>query len=220
MKPRYFQRYHRLIGLILLLPLLTWTFTGFVFYFKPGYGNAYHQLAIQSYPITHALSIEPSVFKVYTNNEPWLDTRIVHSILGIHLLVRTNDSQYHFNYNTQKPWHADKNLEIRKLIQDACDTKSKRYGKIIQLDELTATTDTQVEITLDWSTLKLRQKGRDSRIINKIYDFHYLRLTPYAFLNKIIVLIALVGLIVLSGLGLALSGFPNSTIGINRHETE
>ena len=37
---------HKIIGVVLLLPLLGWAATGAIFFIKPGYAGAYEQLAI------------------------------------------------------------------------------------------------------------------------------------------------------------------------------
>jgi len=44
-------RLHKIIGLVLILPMLGWTFTGLIFFIKPGYKGAYEQLALKTYPL-------------------------------------------------------------------------------------------------------------------------------------------------------------------------
>ncbi len=41
------RRFHRLLGLVLLLPILGWAATGLVFFTKPGYAQAYAGIQIR-----------------------------------------------------------------------------------------------------------------------------------------------------------------------------
>ena len=53
------RKFHRLVGLVMLLPLITWAATGAVFFIKPGYGAAYDALPIRTYPIEGSITVRP-----------------------------------------------------------------------------------------------------------------------------------------------------------------
>ena len=59
-----------------------------------------------------------------------------------------------------------------------------------------------VTLILDWNTLKLSQRGTDTKIINLLYDIHYLRWTPWDGVNQIMSLAGLFFLVALTVLGL------------------
>ena len=50
---------HRILGLILVAPLVGWTVTGLLFFLKPGWDDAYSPLSVRTYPIADA-SVVPS----------------------------------------------------------------------------------------------------------------------------------------------------------------
>ena len=65
----------------MLLPLVGWCVTGFVFFIKPGYEGAYELLQPKTYPLDGPLAITP--------DPSWLELRYLKTIIGNHLLVRT-----------------------------------------------------------------------------------------------------------------------------------
>src|ERR1043165_5236811 len=73
---------HRLIGLVMLLPLTGWAITGAIFFIKPGYETAYEALPVKTYPIAERIAVD--------TDPEWLEVRYLRTILGEHLLVRTS----------------------------------------------------------------------------------------------------------------------------------
>lgn len=45
------RKLHRVIGLVMLLPLFGWAITGFIFFLKPGYEGAYELLQLKTYSV-------------------------------------------------------------------------------------------------------------------------------------------------------------------------
>src|SRR6185295_16198060 len=76
------RRLHRIIGIVLLLPFLGWAITGLIFFIKPGYEGAYEVLSPKTYSLDRAISISP--------DPSWLEFRYFRTILGEHLIARTN----------------------------------------------------------------------------------------------------------------------------------
>lgn len=82
------RRLHRLVGLVLLLPLFGWAITGFVFFVKPGYVGAYELLQPKDYPMDgEKITLTPDA--------SWLEFRCFKTILGNHLIVRTSQGWQH-----------------------------------------------------------------------------------------------------------------------------
>src|SRR5205809_4660289 len=86
---------HRVIGIIMLLPLITWAVTGAVFFIKPGYGAAYDSLPVRTYPLEGTIAVRP--------DPSWREVRHLRTILGLHLLARTDKGWLQFDPATLRP---------------------------------------------------------------------------------------------------------------------
>ena len=73
---------HRLLGLLLLLPLLAWCVTGVLFHVKPGWSEAYAGLSLDLQPLQDLPPVTP--------DPEWREVRRLRTVLGDHLLVRTD----------------------------------------------------------------------------------------------------------------------------------
>ncbi|MFP2767916.1 PepSY domain-containing protein [Oceanisphaera sp. KMM 10153] len=190
------KRIHRLLGLLLLLPLFGWALTGMVFFIKPGYEGAYEQLAVKTYPLQQAVLISP---------EPhWQQVRLVGTVLGPHLLVKSRGQSLHLRPDSQSPFVLPDETQLRLLLQDAMAANPTRYGEIESLDGTRAFTSTGISISLDWDTLSLRQQGADTRLINGLYRVHYLQWLPFGPLNDWLGMLGLVLLLAMALVGLRL----------------
>lgn len=187
---------HRILGIVLLLPLLLWATTGAVFLVKPGYDAAYEQIAPKLYPIDEPLHVE--------GMSRWSDIRIIKTILGSHLLVLDNNHWKHLDPATLEPRQNPTPDDVLALVADALQGRSERYGTINRVEGLAAYTDTGVVVTLDWDTLSLRQTGPDTSIIDMLYRIHYLQWTPSPALNQLLGVLGLTLLFTLTVLGLFL----------------
>src|SRR6478672_499909 len=145
---------HRVIGIILLLPFLAWAATGFVFFLKPGYAGAYEILTPRTYPLARAASITP--------DPGWLEYRYFRTVLGEHLIVRTEKGWLQLNPIDKQPKSPPTRADIELLLKDAFTANPIRYGELSDISGMTARTSTGVEVTVDWSSLKLQQRGRDT----------------------------------------------------------
>jgi len=152
---------HRVIGIILLIPFVGWAITGLVFFIKPGYTGAYEVLTPKFYPINNQVRI---------GEDPnWLEVRYLRTILGDHLLVRTDSGWMNLNPNDKRPRSAATDDETRRLVQDAFSMNPKRYGQIVSVNGNTVTTDTGVVVTIDWNRMSLQQTGEDTKWIDSLY---------------------------------------------------
>ena len=187
------RKLHKIIGLILVLPMLGWTITGIIFFIKPGYQGAYEQLSIKTYPLNESIALQPQ--------RDWQEMKLVSTILGDHLLVKSNNKTEHLDPNSLLLKPAPSEAEFNALLLDAFTGNSERYGDVINLDGLSAQTNTGVEIKLDWNNLRLSQKGQDTQLINLLYKVHYLQWTPSKNFNQFLGILGLILLALLTALG-------------------
>ena len=170
--------------------------TGAVFFIKPGYAGAYEQLAVRTYPLDDNLSLRA---------QAWREARVVKTILGTHLLVRTDAGWRNMDPATLKIAPVPRQESLRLLLEDAFSANPDRYGRVERQVDLTAHTTTGVDVTLDWNRLTLQQRGRDTARIDALYRVHYLQWTGYGALDKLLGLVGLVLLLALAYLGARLA---------------
>jgi hypothetical protein len=190
------KKIHRVLGLVLVLPLLGWAVTGAVFLIKPGYSGAYEQLTVKLYPIEIPFSIVP--------REGWVETRIVRTILGYHLLVNTGSRWEHLDPATVNVKSAPDELDLIKLLEDSVHSDKARYGRIEKFENDKFHTSTGVELTLNWDTLRISQKGKDTKLIDTLYKIHYLQWLGQKQANTIFGIFGLLSLLVLVYFGIVL----------------
>jgi hypothetical protein len=169
---------HRTVGLVMLLPFLGWGITGAIFFLKPGYAGAYEALQIKTYPFeaTTQLQTDPA----------WLEVRLLKTILGGHLLVRTKEGWQHLDPQTLKPKPAPNEEETRSLLNDAFSINPQRYGQILAVEGNTIKTDTGVQAKLNWERMTLNQRGKDTDRIDFFYKIHYLQWTGIESVDKVL----------------------------------
>jgi len=188
---------HRVIGIILLIPFVGWAITGLVFFIKPGYTGAYEVLTPKFYPINNQVRI---------GEDPnWLEVRYLRTILGDHLLVRTDSGWMNLNPNDKRPRSAATDDETRRLVQDAFSMNPKRYGQIVSVNGNTVTTDTGVVVTIDWNRMSLQQTGKDTKWIDSLYRIHYLQWTGVRSIDRVVGLTGITLVLILTGLGASLA---------------
>lgn len=187
---------HRVVGLVMLLPFVGWAVTGAVFFVKPGYAGAYDQLVVRTYPLDDNLAFR---------GQAWREARLVKTILGTHLLVRTDAGWRSLDPATLKIVPVPAPEKLRLLFEDAFTANPDRYGRVAAQVDATARTTTGVEVTLDWNRLALQQRGRDTDRIDLLYRIHYLQWTGVKPLDKLFGLLGLVLLVTLTYLGARLA---------------
>lgn len=192
---------HRVIGIILLLPFFGWALTGLVFFIKPGYEGAYEALNVKTYPLERPLTINP--------DPAWLEFRYFKTVLGEHLLARTAAGWSHLNPADRQVRSKPTEDELRTLLRDAFQTNPRRYGNVSKVSGDTAITDTGVEVTVDWDSLSLRQKGRDTDRIDLLYKIHYLQWTGVTVIDRVVGIAGIGLVLVLTALGARLAFIRN-----------
>jgi uncharacterized iron-regulated membrane protein len=197
------RRIHRLIGIVLLLPFFGWALTGLVFFLKPGYGGAYGTLMPKTYPIKTQLAINTQA--------GWQELRYIRTILGDHLLVRTETGWANLDPTTNQRRSAPTESELRTLLRDAFSANPERYGDITTVNGNTAQTNTGVEVTVDWNRMTFQQTGKDTDRIDLLYRIHYLQWTGVRIIDRIVGLVGIALVLTLTCLGAWLAFTRGST---------
>lgn len=188
------RKVHKIIGLVLVLPMLGWVITGLIFFIKPGYQGAYEQLAFKTYPLEQSFSVPA--------DSNWQEAKLVKTILGRHLLVKSNGKVEHLDPDTLLPKEYPVKAQYKTLLDDAILSNQSRYGDVINIDDNVALTSTGIEIKLNWNSFRLSQQGQDTKLINLLYQIHYLQWSPFKGLNQILGILGLLLLITLTGFGI------------------
>jgi hypothetical protein len=187
------RKLHRIIGLVLLIPFFGWALTGLVFFLKPGYEGAYEILRVKTYPLTALAPMAP--------DPAWREIRYFRTILGDHLLVRTDKGWENLDPTTKQPRAIPQEAQLKQLLSDAFSVNQSRYGSVLAVRGETATTNTGVELTLDWNSMSLQQRGLDTNRIDRLYKIHYLQWTGIKSLDRVLGFIGVFLIMTLSVLG-------------------
>ena len=201
--PQRARRSHRVLGLVMALPLVAWAATGILFFLKPGWSEAYAPLALRTMPLTDVDfdGLRPRI------SGDWREARVVRSALGPSLLVRDESSWQHLDPTTGAPRPLPSTDEATALFGEAISTDPLRYGTVSSItleppSTVRATTTTDVDLLLDWQRLSLSQSGPDTRRIDLLYRIHYLQWTGIAGLDRALGLAGIAGIALLVTLGL------------------
>lgn len=178
----------------MVIPMICWALTGLIFFIKPGYSDAYESLTVKTYPLNQNIAIP--------NGANWTEARLIHSVLGGHLMVKTGGEVVHLDPSTLTEATLPDRSRLILIIEDALSQKASRYGSIDTIDDTTAVTTTGIQITLNWNALTFTQLGFDRKVIDALYKVHYLQWTPWSNVNQALGALGLLFLLLLSGLGL------------------
>lgn len=184
---------HRVIGLVMLLPLAGWAVTGAIFFLKPGYAGAYELLQVKTYPLDTNIA---------TQTDPsWLEARFVKTILGEHLLARTSRGWRHLDPRTLQPTPEPSADDLEALATDAFSANPGRYGRVASIEGNRITTDTGVRVEMDWDRLAFTQSGKDTDRLDALYRIHYLQWTGFKNVDKVLGALGILLVLTLSLLG-------------------
>src|SRR5687768_6771770 len=104
------RRLHRALGIVMMLPFIGWAVTGAIFFVKPGYGAAYDVLPIKTYPLDGTITVRP--------DPAWREVRHLRTILGLHLLARTDKGWVHLDPLTLQPAAVPGDEDVKRLLAD------------------------------------------------------------------------------------------------------
>ncbi|MFL0805370.1 MAG: PepSY domain-containing protein [Agarilytica sp.] len=191
------KKVHKIIGLTLLFPFVAWILTGIVFLTKPGYKQAYEPIEIKKYPVDTVFSIQPK--------NDWLEYRIFKTVLGHHLHINKGGHWIQLDPTTQAEKTIPDNSDITTLLQDAVSFNPQRYGIVKQHDNGNYRTSTDVDLTFNWNTMTISQRGKDTKLIGLMYKIHYLAWLGSKPANIVLGILGLLLLSVLVYYGVILS---------------
>lgn len=123
----------------------------------------------------------------------WLEFPYLRTIPGTHLLMRTEKGWSHLNPADGRPRGKPTEDEFRTLLRDAFSANPRRYGNISKVSGNTASTDTGVEVTLNWDRLSLQQRGKETDRIDLLYKIHYLQWTGVTIVDRVVGIIFIIG---------------------------
>ena len=126
------------------------------------------------------------------------------TILGYHLLVKNNGQVEHLDPISLEVKSIPSSSQYKALIDDVISSNKERYGEVVSVDGTNALTSTGIDIKLDWSSLRLSQKGNDTKLINLLYKVHYLQWSPFNGVNQFIGIVGLLLLMTLTTFGVRL----------------
>ncbi|HWO02571.1 MAG TPA: hypothetical protein VNS63_25230 [Blastocatellia bacterium] len=184
---------HRVLGLVMMLPLTGWAVTGAVFYLKPGYTDAYSLLAVKTYPLESSITLQ--------TDPSWLEVRLMKTNLGEHVLARTSEGWLNLEPRTLQPRPEPSTEDVRTLVTDAFSVNPTRYGRIAGIEGANITTDTGVRVEFDWNRLALTQRGKDTDRIDALYKIHYLQWTGIKNVDNVLGVLGIFLVLALSALG-------------------
>lgn len=190
------NKVHRVLGLVLVLPLLGWIFTGTVFLVKPGYSGAYEMPVPKLYSLEREIAISP--------HESWTELRVVKTILGEHLLVKVDGAWQNLNINTLEPQSPPAEAQAFLLLDDAISSNRERYGSVELSENGSYFTSTGVELKFNWDSLYISQSGNDTKLIDTLYKIHYLQWLGQKEANAALGLAGLLALTLLVFYGIVL----------------
>lgn len=158
--------------------MLAWMITGFIFFIKPGYDEAFEMPQIKSYPVKDTLIVIP--------NPEWKSAKLIRTILGNHLIASTSEGLKNIDPFSNKEIPEPAFDEIKILLDDALSVNASRYGSVKDFNDGYYLTSTGVKITFDWNSLLIAQSGSDTEIINTFYKIHYLQWTGFELVDKVL----------------------------------
>ena len=212
------RRFHRVLGLVLALPLILWVLTGLLFHIKHRYGEAYEALVVPA-------AVEPdwSLARVSPAQVIERGQADAPLTLGVHPSGRLAyygkkaDLPIAVDAATGEVIAAATPEAARAWVAAAVSASAhaERYGSEIGYEALsmysarTRTRDPGLAVrmsgdktvSVDLITGEITQTGALNDFIDAMYRVHYLQWTPWKSVN-----IALVLLSIPLALGLAASG--------------
>jgi hypothetical protein len=202
------RRLHRLLGLVLVLPLVLWIATGLLFHVKHRYGEAYERLVVP-----HDQEVDWS--RARLSPAEVIERGLARAPLA--LAVHPSGRVAYFGALGDSPVAIDaSNGEAIEPATDdvarawlsaalASSPNAARYGDEIAHDSanerssltgvldpcFVARTSGTKTVTIDRLTGEIRQTGALNDFIDATYKVHYLQWTPWEPLNIALVLLSI-----------------------------
>ena len=120
--------------------------------------------------------------------------------------MRSANGWRHLRASTGELWIEPGEAALRPLIEAAIAADRARYGSLVRREASGAwRTTTGARVTLDWTTLSLAQRGRDTAAIDFAYRVHYLQWTGVESVDRGLGIAGISGVALLAALGLRIA---------------
>jgi len=200
---------HRLLALLLLLPLLAWTGTGLLFLVKPGWAAAYESLhAFDGRPLDPGSLVDPKdLLSAAGAASRWeLGSTALGPVFRVSGGAGGGPSLVHgATGRVISPLDRE---AVEAVALDAASRASgpTRYGAIEEVilgeKEGVVRFNGGAVVRVNRYDLTMTQRGSDTEWIDRLYDVHYLRWTGSERLDRILAPLAILGVWLLAFTGL------------------
>lgn len=215
------RRFHRLLGVLLALPLLAWMLTGLLFHVKYRYAEAYETLKVPDAgaPRWSAATVSPAQALEKLEWDGKSPVALIAHPAGFaaYLFAAAGKAPAVLDATTGNRIAAADESAVRAWVMRALEASknSERYGEIANVSEGTRISahtglahpafvfnfSRAKVVTVDRLTGEMSQTGTLNEWIDFTYRIHYLQWTPWQTANIALVLLAMPLVI-----GLAFSG--------------
>ncbi len=199
------RRLHRLLGLLLLLPLVAWTVTGLAFHLKPGWAGAYEQLrAYDDGPLDPAGLIAPADLPIAGGSTAW---ELGSTAVGPVYRMSREAGPVLVHATTGRILSPLDRASVEAIARRASSraAASERYGDVE--DVLLTEREGVVRfaggavVRVGRYDLSVAQRGADTAWIDRMYELHYLRWTGIEAIDRVLAPIAVVAVWLLAFTG-------------------
>ena len=192
---------------MLLLPLATWTATGFAFLLKPGWSGAYETLqALDGRPLDPKGLVALAELPIPAGETTAWELRS--TALGPVYRVSQRGAAFLVHAGTGTLLSPLDGAAVEAIARDAASRAHapERYGEVTDVslseDEGVVRFAGGAEVRVGRSDLSIAQRGSDTAWIDRLYELHYLRWTGISAIDRTLAPIALVAVWMLAFTGL------------------
>lgn len=199
------RRLHRLLGLLLLLPLVAWTVTGLAFHLKPGWAGAYEQLhGFEDGPLDPSALLPPADLPVAGEGAAW---ELGLTAVGPVYRVSREAGPLLVHAATGTILSPLDRAAVEAIARRASSraAASARYGDVREV----LLTDREgvvrfaggAEVRVGRYDLSVAQRGPDTAWIDRLYELHYLQWSGIEAIDRALAPIAIVAVWLLAFTG-------------------
>lgn len=199
------RRLHRLLGLLLLLPLVAWTVTGLAFHLKPGWAGAYEQLhGFDEDPLDPSALLPPAGLPIAGVATAW---ELGSTAVGPVYRVSRKDGPLLVHAATGTILSPLDRAAVEAIARQTSSRAAapERYGDVKEV--LLSEHEGMVrfaggaEVRVGRYDLSVAQRGPDTAWIDRLYELHYLRWSRIEAIDRVLapLAIAAVWLLAFSG---------------------
>jgi uncharacterized iron-regulated membrane protein len=203
------SRAHRYLALILVVPLIVWSVTGFLFHVKPGWSRAYDMLDAERPLETAQVTPISTIAAMFPDGVRHLE--LFGSAIGPLYRVTTGSGTALIDATTGSRRSPLTPSDARTLALDAISHSREKagYGEITgteaREDVVRFRFSKGVTVDVSRDDARISQRGSDTERIDWMYRIHYLKWTGNKTVDRVLSVfgLALIWLVMIPGLVLA-----------------